>query len=352
MAAVEIPRSLVSTSRARLKILDQRGLPERVAYLECSAPSEVISAIKNLAVRGAPAIGLAAAYGLLLGLDDCADEPARIQDELVRRGQALIAARPTAVNLSWAVEQMLDFAATEAAALADAGWRDRLYEQATKLFEADRAACRAIGIAGAALLKDKPSVLTHCNAGSLAVSEFGTALAPIYQAQADGLPVQVWVDETRPVLQGARLTAYELMAHGVPCRLITDSMAAHVMSQGWVDLVLVGADRVARNGDAANKIGTLGVAILAKHYGIPFYVACPWSTIDLETPTGAGIPIEERAGDEVRQVQGVWTAPRDVPVYNPAFDVTPAALITGIITEHGILKPNALSEHVPEATYG
>ncbi len=155
MAAVEIPRSLVSTSRARLKILDQRGLPERVAYLECSAPSEVISAIKNLAVRGAPAIGLAAAYGLLLGLDDCADEPARIQDELVRRGQALIAARPTAVNLSWAVEQMLDFAATEAAALADAGWRDRLYEQATKLFEADRAACRAIGIAGAALLKDQ-----------------------------------------------------------------------------------------------------------------------------------------------------------------------------------------------------
>jgi methylthioribose-1-phosphate isomerase len=247
---------------------------------------------------------------------------------------------------------MLDFAATEAAALAETGWRDRLYQQATKLFEADRAACRAIGIAGAALLKDKPSVLTHCNAGSLAVSEYGTALAPIYQAQADGLPVQVWVDETRPVLQGARLTAYELMAHGVPCRLITDNMAAHVMSQGWVDLVLVGADRVARNGDAANKIGTLGVAILAKHYGIPFYVACPWSTIDLETPTGAGIPIEERAGDEVRQVQGVWTAPRDVPVYNPAFDVTPAALITGIITERGILKPNALSEHAPEATYG
>ena len=346
--ALELPRSLVSTNRARLKILDQRGLPETVAYLDCTELTEVISAIKNLAVRGAPAIGLAAAYGLVLGLDDCAEDPVGIQDELMRRGQALIDARPTAVNLSWAVAQMLHFSTTEAAALAEAGWRDRLYQQATKLFEADRAACRAIGVAGAALLKNKPSVLTHCNAGSLAVSEFGTALAPIYQAQADGLPVQVWVDETRPVLQGARLTAYELMAHGVSCRLITDNMAAHVMAQGWVDLVLVGADRVARNGDAANKIGTLGVAILAKHYGIPFYVACPWSTIDLETPTGADITIEERAGDEVRQIQGVWTAPRGVPVFNPAFDVTPAALIEGIITERGILMPNALSAHAVE----
>jgi methylthioribose-1-phosphate isomerase len=350
--AAEIPRSLVSTHRARLKILDQRKLPETVSYLDCSELSEVISAIKNLAVRGAPAIGLAAAYGLVLGLDDCVDEPARIRIELRDRGQALIAARPTAVNLSWAVEQMLDFAATKEAALGEPGWRDRLYQQARKLFEADRAACRAIGIAGAALIKDKPSILTHCNAGSLAVSEFGTALAPIYQAQADGLPVQVWVDETRPVLQGARLTAYELMAHGVPCRLITDNMAAHVMSKGWVDLVLVGADRVARNGDAANKIGTLGVAILAKHYGIPFYVACPWSTIDLETPMGAEITIEERAGDEVRQIQGIWTAPRDVPVFNPAFDVTPAGLIAGFITERGILSPNALSKHAPEARYG
>ncbi len=342
----------MSKNRAWLQILDQRGLPETVAYLDCSELPQVISAIKNLAVRGAPAIGLAAAYGLVLGLDDCTDEPAGIQAELLTRGQALIAARPTAVNLSWAVEQMLQFAATKAAALNEAGWRDRMYAQATKLFEADRAACRAIGIAGAGLIKGKPSVLTHCNAGSLAVSEFGTALAPIYQAQADGLPVQVWVDETRPVLQGARLTAYELMAHGVPCRLITDNMAAHVMSQGWVDLVLVGADRVAGNGDAANKIGTLGVAVLAQHYGIPFYVACPWSTIDLATPTGAGIIIEERAGDEVRQIQGVWTAPRDVPVFNPAFDVTPAALIAGIITEHGILKPNALSDYGSEAKHG
>ncbi|MEJ6669561.1 MAG: methylthioribose-1-phosphate isomerase [Candidatus Azotimanducaceae bacterium] len=352
MDAVELPRSLVSTVRSELKILDQRGLPETVAYLSCTELSEVIAAIKSLAVRGAPAIGLAAAYGLLLGLEDCPDDAASIQAELVARGHALIAARPTAVNLSWAVEQMLQFAATQSAAMGETGWRDRLYAQATALFNADRAACRAIGVAGAGLIKDRPSVLTHCNAGSLAVSEYGTALAPIYQAQADGLPVQVWVDETRPVLQGARLTAYELMAHGVPCRLITDSMAAHVMSQGLVDLVLVGADRVALNGDAANKIGTLGVAILAKHYGIPFYVACPWSTVDLATPTGADIIIEERAADEVRQIQGVWTAPHNVPVFNPAFDVTPADLIAGIITERGILMPNALSEPACGAEHG
>ena len=208
-----------------------------------------------------------------------------------------------------------------------------------------------MGKIGAELIPHGGRVLTHCNAGSLAVSEFGTALAPIYSAHADGNPVHVFVDETRPLLQGSRLTAFELMAHEVPCTLITDNMAAHVMATHQVDLVIVGADRVAANGDAANKIGTLGVAVLAKHFKIPFYVVCPYSTVDLRTPRGADIEIEERAPSEVREVYGVQVAPRDVNVFNPAFDVTPAELISGIITERGLISGN-LSEGLAQQNEG
>ena len=332
-----LPRSVSPISHAHLRLLDQRLLPESEVYLDCTQVEQVISAIKQLSVRGAPAIGLAAAFGLLLEIDQYPDSKAEIATRLGEVGAKLVASRPTAVNLAWAVEAMLAFASTDAAGLGAAGWRDRLFAKATELYDADRAACRKIGAAGAALVSTHPRVLTHCNAGALAVSEFGTALAPIYHAHNQGVEVSVWVDETRPLLQGSRLTAFELMAHQVPCRLITDSMAAHVMASGLVDMVLVGADRVAANGDTANKIGTLGVAVLANHYGLPVYVACPWSTIDLNTASGSDIEIELRNPDEVRTFQGQPSAPTAVPVYNPAFDVTPGHLISGFITEQGLI---------------
>ena len=333
-----VPKSLISVSEACLKILDQRALPGAVQYIDCVNVDEVIEAIGCLAVRGAPAIGLSAAFGLILDLDGQPENTDKILLELQARGDRLIASRPTAVNLAWAVEQMLHFARSSACQLGGPGWRQRLYAQAQSLFEADREACRKIGEAGVALLEGRKNILTHCNAGALAVSEYGTALAPIYAAKARGQSINVWVDETRPLLQGARLTSFELMAHDVSCQLITDNMAAHVMASGQVDLVLVGADRVAANGDAANKIGTLGLAVLAHHYGIPFVVACPWSTIDLETRSGSDIVIEERDSNEVCSFQGVRSAPDGMKAFNPAFDVTPADLITALVTERGVLR--------------
>ena len=333
-----VPKSLISVSEACLKILDQRALPGAVQYIDCVNVDEVIEAIGCLAVRGAPAIGLSAAFGLTLDLDGQPENADKILLELQARGDRLIASRPTAVNLAWAVEQMLHYARSSACQLGGTGWRQRLYAQAQSLFEADREACRKIGEAGVALLEGRKNILTHCNAGALAVSEYGTALAPIYVAKARGQSINVWVDETRPLLQGARLTAFELMAHDVSCQLITDNMAAHVMASGQVDLVLVGADRVAANGDAANKIGTLGLAVLAHHYGIPFVVACPWSTIDLETRSGSDIVIEERDSNEVCSFQGVRSAPDGMNAFNPAFDVTPADLITALVTERGVLR--------------
>ncbi len=344
-----LPRSIIP-SAAALRILDQRRLPVETVYLECTTTDSVIDAIKTLAVRGAPAIGLAAAYGLLLGrtagqsLDDTLSQ-------FEAAASALIAARPTAVNLAWAVEHMMTCVLHEHRNAFREGWADRLKHEADQLFDADRQACLTMGKIGARLIPHGGRILTHCNAGSLAVSEFGTALAPIYAAHAGGNPVHVFVDETRPLLQGSRLTAFELMAHEVPCTLITDNMAAHVMATHQVDLVIVGADRVAANGDAANKIGTLGVAVLAKHFNIPFYVVCPYSTVDLRTPRGADIEIEERAPSEVREVYGVQVAPQDVNVFNPAFDVTPAELISGIITERGLIAGN-LSEGLAQQNEG
>jgi methylthioribose-1-phosphate isomerase len=346
-----IPRSVYFDS-GKLRILDQTLLPGREVYLECTSVGQVVQAISDLSVRGAPAIGIAAAYALVLGLERFTADAAALQQEMRNRAARLKATRPTAVNLCWAVDRVMLEAerfygqnrhttATDGSAYT-AGLAKALLKAADLIFAEDKRACRLIGEYGSHLIEQNPQVLTHCNAGSLAVSELGTALAPIYLAHQQGVPVHVYVDETRPLLQGSRLTAFELRRQGVNCTLISDNMAAHVMSLGKVDLVIVGADRVAANGDTANKIGTLNLAILCDHFNIPFYVACPCSTIDLDTQSGSQIEIEERAPEELRQVLGRPSAPVDVPVFNPAFDVTPAALITGLITEKGIIeRPDA-----------
>ena len=330
-----IPAAVV-WDMGELYLLDQTQLPHHEVLCHCRSIDDVFDAIRTLKVRGAPAIGIAAAYGMLVGLVTADD----IMGLLRQRGAYLVSARPTAVNLGWAVRRMLDCAAAAlAAGVGGVALLPLLVTEAQTIHAEDRQACHAIGAAGAALVARYPRVLTHCNAGALAVSELGTALAPVYVAAARGIDVHVFVDETRPLLQGARLTAFELGRAGIPRTLITDNMAAHVMASGLVDMVLVGADRVAANGDVANKIGTLGLAILCRYFALPFYVACPSSTIDRQTPSGAGISIEERAEDEVRSLAGQAIAEADTPVFNPAFDITRAHLVTGIITDRGIVYP-------------
>lgn len=323
----------------RLDLLDQRLLPEEIVYLPLTTVEEVWEAIRHLKVRGAPAIGMTAAYGVVLA---SRDERGGVPDWLARvlkAAEYLATSRPTAVNLFWALERM----SAKAKTLAESG-RDletckrELLEEAVAIQREDEETCRLIGEHALTLLKDGVGVLTHCNAGGLATAKYGTALAPIYLAKERGIDIRVFADETRPVLQGARLTAFELQQAGVDVTLICDNMAGMVMSKGWVDAVIVGTDRVAANGDVANKIGTYSVAVLAKAHGIPFYVACPLSTIDLGTPTGAEIPIEERSAEEVTEGFGKRTAPRGVKVFNPAFDVTPAEYVTAIITEKGIVR--------------
>ena len=313
-----------------LVLLDQTRLPGEVVQDVYTHPEDVVAAIRRLSVRGAPAIGIAAAYGATLGLAEARDPRRRFEDSAA----ALRAARPTAVNLMWAIDRLRH----RAEQMTDVGLADALLVEARAIHAEDRLACRSIGEYGRPLVEAHPNVLTHCNAGALAVSEMGTALAPIYAAARAGAPVHVYVDETRPLLQGARLTALELHEAGIALSLITDSMAAHVIGSGRVDMAIVGADRVAANGDVANKIGTLGVAIACSHFGVPFYVACPYSTIDPATAHGADIPIEERDGAEVLGFNGQRTAP-DVSTYNPAFDVTPAALVAGFVTERGVVQP-------------
>jgi methylthioribose-1-phosphate isomerase len=337
-----LPKS-VRWSNDELFVLDQRLLPHTETEIHCRAIEQVHDAIVTLAVRGAPAIGIAAAYGMLLGLELFRPGQEFIT-EVKRRAEYLSDARPTAVNLSWAVNRIVD-----AARQASTGGNvlDILRQEALNIHEEDRVACRRIGEHGAPLISDGATVLTHCNAGALAVSEFGTALAPIYTAWQQGNRLHVYVDETRPLLQGARLTAYELMRSGVPCTLVTDNMAAHLMSEGKVDLVMVGADRVAANGDVANKIGTLNLAILCDYFDIPFYIACPSSTLDAATSTGDDIRIEQRDAREVTHLGDVMHAPWDVQVENPAFDVTPAALVSAIITENGVFAPHALDVQRP-----
>ena len=307
----------------QLRLLDQRRLPHCVEYLLIEDIPAAVEAIATLAVRGAPAIGIAAAYALAVA----ARRAGEVAEVLRSGGDALIGARPTAVNLRWAVQRMRRRGAAQPSVAA-------LAQEAEAIHREDAAACRAIGEHGAPLIKAGGNVLTHCNAGALAVSELGTATAPLYRRHQAGVPFHVYVDETRPLFQGARLTAWELAAAGIDLTLICDSAAASLMAAGSIDLVIVGADRVARNGDVVNKIGTLSLAVLANHYLVPFYVACPLSTYDPNTASGGQAPIEERSGDEVRQDHA---AP--VAAYNPAFDVTPAALVTGIVTERGIAQP-------------
>lgn len=324
----------------RVRILDQTKLPTELVFIETTDIQTVWTAIRNLQVRGAPAIGIAAAMGLAAAAQGMADEPVGSAVSKVNAAADYLAtARPTAVNLFWALERMKRVAAENSSLPLDL-LKERLAREAVAIRDEDAAMCRAIGRHGATLLAKASSVLTHCNAGALATSEFGTALAPVYTAKEQGRHIRVYADETRPLLQGSRLTAWELIQAGIDVTIICDSMAGQVMKERRVDAVLVGADRIAANGDTANKIGTYGLALLARAHELPFYVLAPTSTIDMNTPTGDEIPIEERGRDEITNGFGKTTAPPEAKVYSPAFDVTPAELITAIICEKGIAAPD------------
>jgi len=315
---------LYDDRRDEVRLLDQRLLPGEETWLALTTADEVAEAIRTLAVRGAPAIGVAAAYGLAVeARRGATPERLRTAAELLAR------ARPTAVNLEWAVRRMsLRIGEAAAAILAEAH----------AIRDEDEASCRRIGALGAPLLPPEARVLTHCNAGALATAAYGTALGIVRAAREAGRLEHVYADETRPFFQGARLTAWELHRDGIPVTILTDGMAGWLMARGEISCVVVGADRIAGNGDVANKIGTYGLAVLARHHAIPFYVAAPWSTFDPSLPTGAGIPIEERDSDEVVRIFGRLVAPEGVPARYPAFDVTPAALISAIVCERGVLR--------------
>jgi len=336
----------MDTENDLLCCIDQRKLPNETTVLSLSKAEDIYFAIKTLAVRGAPAIGIAAAIGLYaVSARFHETESAGFFYALKKTADYLNAARPTAVNLSWALSRMvktaernIDKSVSEIKAALKA--------EALTIYSEDIAVCRKIGEYGVGLIKDGYRILTHCNAGALAAVRYGTALAPIYVAKEMGFTLHVFADETRPLLQGARLTAYELCANGIDTTLICDNMAASLMQKGQIDAVFVGCDRVALNGDATNKIGTLGVAVLAKTFGVPFYVCAPFSTVDFACPTGANIVIEQRAPEEVTELhyKQRMTHPK-VKVYNPAFDVTPAEYITAFVTEKGILKPAELRNY-------
>ena len=323
-----------------LVIIDQTKLPGRLVYRSLKSSQEVWHAIHQLQVRGAPAIGIAAAYGIYLAVSQITDNGVEdFKDRFQRERKYLSTSRPTAVNLFWALDRMSaclekhrDKSVVEI--------REKLREEADAIKEEDVKVCRRIGEYGLTLTKPGMGLLTHCNAGQLATARYGTALAPMYLGQEQGYQFRVFADETRPLLQGARLTAFELQQAGIDVTLICDNMVSMVMKNKWVQAVFTGGDRVAANGDAANKIGTSGVAILAKHYGIPFYICAPTATIDMQCDTGTCIPIEERPPEEVTRM---WyrepMAPEGIKVYNPAFDVTEASLITAIVTEYGIARP-------------
>ena len=305
-----------------LELLDQRALPERIEYVACRTASDTARAIREMVVRGAPAIGCAAAFGIALDAGRGVGLEAGFE--------ALAASRPTAVNLFWALDRMRRTLEQHGASA--------LEREAIAIFEEDLAVNRAIGAHGAKLVPDHARIMTHCNAGALATAGHGTALGVIRSARDQGKAISVVANETRPYLQGARLTAWEMVQEQIPVTLVTDNMAGYLMSRGEIDLLIVGADRVAANGDVANKIGTYTLAVLARRHALPFYVAAPLSTFDLSIADGASIPIEERAADEVTGYRGIRWAPNGVAVRNPAFDVTPADLVTGLITERGVLS--------------
>ncbi len=323
----------------RLVLIDQTRLPREEVEREYTRWEDVAGAIRTLVVRGAPAIGVTAAFGVALAARASrATTFDALLADLETAVKGLGATRPTAVNLFWALERMRRVALGARDVPLD-GVRQRLAAEAQAILDEDVAANRAMGDHGAALVPAGARILTHCNAGALATAGYGTALGVVRSAHAQGKVRLVWVDETRPVMQGSRLTAWELLREQIPHRLVADVVAASLMARGEVDLVVTGADRIAANGDTANKIGTYALAVLAKHHGVPFYVAAPLSTIDPSLPSGASIPIEERDPAEVRRVGAQPTAPETSPVYNPAFDVTPAPLIAAIITERGVFRP-------------
>ncbi len=319
-------------------ILDQTKLPLEESYLEISDYRQLASAIKKLQIRGAPAIGIAGAFGVCLGANEIhTDQYDEFKEQMNRITDELAATRPTAVNLFWALNRM-KAVIDSCIKLKPEAIKWKLIEEANCILEEDRETCRLMGEHGAMLLKDGDTVLTHCNAGALATGGIGTALGIIFTAAKRGKKIKVYADETRPLLQGARLTSWELMKAGINVTLICDNMAAWVMQQVWIDCVLVGADRIASNGDAANKIGTYNLAVLAHYHQIPFYVVAPSTTLDLKLKSGIEIPIEQRAGHEITEGFGRRIAPANVSVYNPAFDVTPHQLINKIITEKGVFS--------------
>jgi methylthioribose-1-phosphate isomerase len=334
------PRTIewIGDSDGFVRLIDQTLLPCTLTYRDCRTVEDVWEAIRSLRVRGAPAIGVAAAMGIVIGVQTCRD--AACYAERLREVTAYLrTSRPTAVNLFWALDRMEGCFEQTCGHGSQRDWTLRLLGEALAIENEDRRMCRAIGAAGAHLIAEGDGVLTHCNAGGLATAEYGTALAVMFTAAERGRRFHVFADETRPLLQGARLTAWELQQAGIGVTLICDSMAGQVMKEGRVQLVVVGADRIAANGDTANKIGTYSVALLARAHGIPFYVAAPSSTFDLSLPDGDRIPIEERDPREITHGFGRQTAPDGIDVYNPAFDVTPHSLIAGIITEMGIIQP-------------
>lgn len=326
-------------SHGCVKIIDQTKLPQKLAFIYCRDVKTLWHAIKRLSVRGAPALGVAAGFGVLLGLKGFkGDDKKRFFDYLKKICDYIGTSRPTAVNLFNALRQMQE-AAYKNRGCSVRDIKGLLIKEALKIYELDRRVCRLMGRYGAKLIQSNQRVMTVCNAGALATVDYGTALGVMYAAKEEGKKFKVYACETRPLLQGARLTAWELLREKIDTTLICDNMAATLMKQGKVDAIFTGADRIASNGDTANKIGTYSLAVLARHHGIPFYIVAPFSTFDLSIPSGRQIPIEERSGDEVKRFANQPTAPHQVKVYNPAFDVTDHSLITAIVTESGIIRP-------------
>lgn len=322
-----------------VRIIDQTFLPGRTVYCDIRDVGQMWDAIKKLKVRGAPAIGIAAAYAFYIGIKDLRDiSYSGFSIEVDRISQYLASSRPTAVNLQWALDRIQStIHGLREKPIEEI--KDAVLQLAKTIHEEDKRICKNIGLNGQVLIPDTANILTHCNTGGLATGQYGTALSMIYHAHKSGKKIHVWVDETRPLLQGSRLTAWELISAGIPMQLVIDSAAGHLMKSGKVDLVVVGTDRVAANGDTANKIGTYSLSVLAKEHKIPFYVAAPLSSIDTALKTGDEIPIEERAGEEITNIGSSRIAPKKVDTYNPAFDVTPAENITAFITEKGVVKP-------------
>jgi methylthioribose-1-phosphate isomerase len=330
-----MPVPTIAWKNKRLRVIDQSLLPGKLKFIYCSSIKSVWGIIKNLKVRGAPLLGVAAAYGAYIGIRN-SNSKKSLFENLERSIKYLSTSRPTARNLFWALERMRKIAyAHKKMPLSQI--KKILLKEAGLILREDKEICRKMARFGKNLIKNKDSILTHCNAGGLATADYGTALGVIFAAGKEK-NIKVYADETRPVLQGARLTSWELMREGIDTTLICDNMAAHLMAKGMIDKVIVGADRIARNGDAANKIGTYNLALIARYHKIPFYVAAPLSTVDTRIKSGKGIPIEKRGADEVRKIKNIYIAPKKVKVFNPAFDVTPARFITAIITEKGILR--------------